>query len=280
MKFFIRLTTKQQKIEFNEPLDMHIRDLKDKIYSQDLIGIDYSIKLIFRGHILKDNDTLESSNLKEGNTLLLFANKISEQPVSNTENTENTDPFSDINPIPNNNAISPLLQQLGSPNIFQIHNNVLTQIGTALNNIMENAFQPTAMDIEPTEESPSNIPLPDIESDSLENIANSEEPQSEVPSVPAPAPAPASIQIPSQILGIINGLTGLNNANANANANPNANANAVEENTLSFWDQIRNTYATQLETLRNMGFTNDVQNLQYLMLTSGDVNRTINYLLN
>ena len=41
----------------------------------------------------------------------------------------------------------------------------------------------------------------------------------------------------------------------------------------------KNNYSQQLQTLQTMGFTNNIQNIQILNMTNGDVNQAMAYLL-
>ena len=86
----IRIKSHKDNFIINVPKDISIFELKEKIYEER--GIYHGSRLIHKGRVLMDDETLEDYNIKNNDIILIM-----EQYVAGGPETENKDYSTNIN---------------------------------------------------------------------------------------------------------------------------------------------------------------------------------------
>ena len=308
------------KVKFLDGNDIHIEiDTNNILELKKLIAdnkdiLDKNIKLIYRGKVLKNEDTFEIHKIDENSTLHCVVRKISNTQnntfacnqedgsnlVSN-QDTSNNIPLNNIsssnagpnitnfqhlfqnmnlsnpnpNPNPNPTDFQNLLQNINSPNTIEQINSMY-QIPQFRELVISNTLNRMNLPID----SPFRHVIENNISTLLQNP-----------------------QMTSQIIGNINNLNNNENSNNENSNNENNNIlnsfmeslnnldsiaeeqsinenNQTSQDTTINLEELKEKYSGELEEIKNMGFDNEELILKTLDQSQGSVVISINKLLN
>ncbi len=306
------------KVKFLDGNDIHIEidtnnilELKKLIADNKDILVE-NIKLIYRGKVLKNEDTFEIHKIDENSTLHCVVRKnlntlnntfacnqedgnnlVSNQDTSNQDTSNNIPlnniPSSNANPNPTN--FQNLFQNMNSPNTNP----------TNFQNLFQNMNSPNTI-----EQINSMYQIPQFRELVISNTLNRM-------NLPIDSPFRHVIennistllqnpQMTSQIIGNINNLNNnenSNNENSNILNSNNENSNIlnsfmeslnnldsinennqINQDTTINLEELKNKYSGELEEIKNMGFDNEELILKTLDQSQGSVVISINKLLN
>jgi hypothetical protein len=264
--------------EYEVNFYLTIKELKSLILKKH----NYSnMKLIFSGKILKDDFTLEYYDICEDNMIICMGKMF----MNNTPNIRSVNPPSRANNPNNNSSIN--FPQLNRPNIssnsgsitLNVPINPFLNLTSSLSSITNNngsitrgnnfiGLFTTTLHRDPVisslTQSINNNPLFYSSTNSTPNINN-------------------FMNFFSQLGSITNiSSTNLNNSNnpfssfldtlSNNNQNIDLNRPIIESD--------NNTYAYGIQELRNLGFYNNIHNINALKYTNNNINEAINILVN
>ena len=122
--------TNGEKYNVNSELSSSILDVKEKIFTLSNIPT-LQQRLIFKGNVLKDERTLESYNIEEGNTIILVRGSRAEPAISNTTHSSTASNIASSpqptqpqqSSVPANNLVGPGLNSLNLAGLGGMSNN-------------------------------------------------------------------------------------------------------------------------------------------------------------
>lgn len=273
---------------FYDSNESDILSLKKLIANDKDTSID-NIKLIYRGKILKNEESLEQHKIDETSTLHCVVRK------SNLNNNSTNATHSNLNSNPTNTTQSNL-------------NNSLADLNNNLNNTISNTFN----SVSNLNNLFSNINLSENNIPNIEdpNILNQINTMYQIPqfreliisntlnrmNLPIDSPyrhviesnISALLQNPQMANQIINNFNNLNQNNNNSPSNQNLqttnetdNENSIVNNEPEFnFNELKEKYTSELEEIKNMGFDDEELILKTLDQSQGSVVISINKLLN